>query len=157
MLTAIPKHWFTWDFTVHEGSQAIAEIDVSWWREKGTLTIQGQDYRVYREGVMSGYFVLESAGSVLARAEKPSAFRRTFLVEHAGRQYTLQAKSAWRRAFVLLQGSEEVGGIAPLGIFSRRASVDFPESLPLPVRVFLLWLAVLLWKREADSAAASGG
>jgi len=154
MLTAIPKHWFSWDFTVQEGSRDVAKIDVSWWREKGTLTVQGKDYHVYREGVMSGLFVLESAGAVLARAEKPSAFRRMFVIEHAGRQYTLQAKSAFRRAFVLLQGSQEVGWITPQGVFSRKSTVDLPESLPTPVKVFILWLTVILWKREADAAAS---
>jgi hypothetical protein len=64
MLTAVPKRWFSWDFTVTEESQAVADIDISWWREKGILTVQGVDYRVSREGMMSGDFVLESAGSV---------------------------------------------------------------------------------------------
>ena len=157
MLTATPKRWFSWDFTVQEGSQPIAKIDHSLWREKGTLTIEGKDYRVYREGVMRGEFVLESDGKVLARAEKPSAFRRSFVVTHAGREYTLQAQSALRRPFVLLQGSQEVGWITPQGIFSRKTQVDLPEVLPLPVRVFLLWLTIVLWKRDADSAAAASG
>ncbi len=106
MLKAIPKRWFAWDFTIIEGSssQALAEIDVSWWREKGVLTVQGTSYRVYREGLVSGAFILESAASVLARAEKPSALRRSFIIEHSGTQYTLCAKSVFRRAFLLLTG-----------------------------------------------------
>ena len=40
--------------------------------------------------------------------------------------------------------------------WTRRADRDpAPTSLPLPVRVFVLWLAVLLWKREQDAAAAA--
>ncbi len=30
MLNAIPKSWFSWDFTVLEGSQPVADIAVSW-------------------------------------------------------------------------------------------------------------------------------
>lgn len=157
MLTATPKRWFSWDFTVQEGSNPVAKLDLSLWREKGTITVQGKDYRVYREGWMSGYYYLENAGAVLARAEKPSAFRRTLVIEHAGRAYTLQARSPFGRTFVLLQGGGEVGRIRPLGLFTRRAEVDLPESLPLAVRVFALWLVVILWKRESDSAAASSG
>ena len=78
-----------------------------WWREKGLLTVHGIDYMVYREGLTSGAFILELDGTVLARAEKPSAFHRAFLIEHAGKQYTLRAKSAFRRAFLLLDGSEK--------------------------------------------------
>ena len=157
MLKAIPKRWFSWDFTVMEGSQPVADIDVSWWREKGLLTVHGTDYTVYREGLMSGAFILELDGTVLARAEKPSTFHRAFLIEHAGKQYTLRAKSAFRRAFLLLDGSREIGALSPEGIFTRRATVEFPEELPLPAKVFIIWLAVILWKRDSDSAAGAAG
>jgi len=155
MLKAIPKRWFSWNFTVMEGSQPVADIDVSWWREKGLLTIQGTTYKVYREGLMSGAFILESAGAVLARAEKPSAFRNSFIIEHAGKHYTLCKKSAFRREFLLLDGSGEIGSLSPEGIFTRRARVDLPEDLPLPVRVFIIWLAVILWKRDSDAGGAA--
>ena len=40
---------------------------------------------------------------------------------------------------------------------SRKARVELPDELPLPVRVFVLWLVLLMWKRESDAAASSGG
>lgn len=153
MLTAIPKRWFSWDFTVTEESQAVAEIDMSRWREKGVLTVRGVDYRVYREGMMSGDFILESAGAVIARADKPSAFHRSFTINFEGRRYTLEAKAVLRRTFLLLDGDREVGALSPEGLFTRRATVDLPQALPLPVRVFIVWLAVVLWKRDSDAAA----
>ena len=153
MLKATPKRWFSWDFTVSEGSKPVADIDVSWWREKGVLTVDGAGYTVYREGLMSGDFILESAGSVLARAEKPSAFRRTFIIKHRDRHYTLKARSAFRKSFVLLQGDKEIGFIAPESWFHRGASVHLPEDLPLAVQVFITWLAILLWKRESEAAS----
>jgi hypothetical protein len=150
MLTAVPKQWFSWDFTVTEGSQAVADIDISWWREKGVLTVDGVDYRVYREGMMSGDFILESAGSVLARAQKPSAFYRSFEIASEGMRYTLRAESAFRRTFLLLDGDRKVGSVSPEGVFTRRAIVDLPPALPLALRVFVIWLAVILWKRASD-------
>jgi len=82
MLIAVPKHWFSWDFTVMEGSKAVADIDISWWREKGVLTVQGIDYQVYRERVMRSAFIFESFGSIIARAEKPSTFHRSFIINY---------------------------------------------------------------------------
>jgi hypothetical protein len=154
MLTAVPKRWFSWDFMVAEDSHAVADIDISWWREKGVLTVKGVDYHVYREGMMSGDFILESAGSVLARAQKPSAFHRSFEIASEGKRYTLQAESALRRTFVLLEGNRKVGSVSPEGIFTRRAAVDLPAALPMAVRVFVIWLTVILWKRASDGAAA---
>jgi hypothetical protein len=154
MLQAIPKRWFSWDFTVLQGSTPLADIDMSLWREKGVLTVQGKTYQVYREGLVSGDFVLKSPESVVARATKPSAFRRSFLIEHAGKQYMLRAKSAFRRGFVLLDGQREIGSLSPEGFCTRRSAIVLPEGLPVPVKVFIIWLAVILWKREAESGAA---
>ncbi len=139
-----------------DGPQAVGNIDISCWREKALLTVQGVDYRVYREGLMSGDFILASGESVLARAKKPSALRRTFIIEHGGRHYTLRAKSAFQRAFELLDGDRVVGSVSPRGIFTRRAAVDLPEDMPLFVKVFIIWLAVILWKRESDAAVTAG-
>ncbi|HTU99760.1 MAG TPA: hypothetical protein VMF13_04425 [Luteitalea sp.] len=157
MLTATPKRWFSWDFTIEEGDRQVAAIDVSSWRERGTLTVDGVDHRVYREGILTGDFILEAAGTVVARAEKPSAFRRVFLIEYHGRRYVLQPTSVLSRGMTLLEGDRSVGVIAPGGILTRRADVELPEDMPLAVRVFVIWLTVILWKRDSDAGAASAG
>ena len=154
MLEAVPKHWFSWDFIVTDGADAVGEVNVSSWREKGTLTAHGVHYRVYREGLVAGDFVMASHDSILARATKPSALRRAFIIEHAGREYTLRATSAFRRSFELLDAGKPVGRLSPRGILTRRAAVDLPGATPLPLTLFIVWLVVILWKRESDSAAA---
>ena len=82
---------------------------------------------------------------------------------HQGREYRLEKKSVWRRTFVLLArdlgeaGSareKEIGSLVPANAWTRKASVDLPKDWPLPVRVFVIWLAIIMWKREADAAAA---
>jgi hypothetical protein len=155
MLKMIPKSLFSWDFVVTDGALPVAEIDVSWWREKGRLTAQGATYDIYREGWMNGAFLLESDGALLARAEKPSALRRSFDLECGKKFYTLRAESHFRRKFVLFDGEREVGWISPDGMFTRHATAQFPDSIPLPVKIFIIWLVVILWKRQSDSAAAS--
>jgi hypothetical protein len=157
MLKMIPKP-FSWTFSVMDGSESVAHaVDRSWWADKGELTVEGVTYTARREGVMSGAFLLESTAGVVARATKPSALRRSLIVEHSGRQYTLRAASALRREFVLLDGSTRIGSLSPEGIFTRRAAVDLPSTLPLTVRVFIIWLAAMLWKHEAAAGAAAAG
>jgi len=155
MLTTVPKSWFSWDFTVMDGAKPVGDIDISWWREKGILTVEGADYRVYRDGVMIGDFILASDDAVLARAKKPSAFRSVFIVNYADKQYTLRPTSVWGRAFALLDRDKVVGTLSPRGIFTRRAAIDLPKTMPLSVRVFIIWLAVLIWKRESDAQGAT--
>lgn len=138
-----------------ENGIPVAIVDLSWWRETGGLTIKGSTYRVYREGLMSGSFILESDGSVLARAEKPSAFYRSYLVEHGGKKFTLEAESAFFRKFILSEGGQRIGSVYPEHAFTRKAVIDFPEEIPLAVRIFMFWLVMVLWKRDSDAAGAS--
>ena len=150
MLQVVPTHWYSSDFTVRQASRQVADADVSWWCEKGTLTIDGLRYEVYRESWLTGRFVLERNGSAIARAEKPSAFFRKYLVRYGDREYTLAAKSAFRRAFVLWDGARQIGSIQPTSALTREAMADLPESWPLPVRAFVIWLTMIQWRRDKN-------
>jgi hypothetical protein len=162
MLTIMPRTWYSWDFTVADDARTVAVMDLSKWREKGVLTIDGLDHRVFREGMMSGDFLLEREGTVLARAVKPSAFSSTLLVRYQDREYTLRKKSVWGRSFVVLAGvgpagsavEQQVGSLAPAGLMTRKAHVDLPAAWSLALRVFIIWLTVIMWKRDAGAAGA---
>ncbi len=67
----------------------------------------------------------------------------------------MRAHSPFRRALLLLAGDERLGAITPDGMFSRTSEVEFPADLPLELQAFLVWLTILLWKREAHRS--SGG
>jgi hypothetical protein len=114
--------------------------------------VDGSNYDVYREGLMRGAFILELNGTKLATAEKPSALARLFKVEHASRTYTWEGK-VFRRSFLLRENERTVGSITPAAMFTRKATAELPDDLPLPVKIFLVWLALIMWKRQADSHA----
>lgn len=153
MMEIIPKGWFSWNFEVIQDDEYIADIDVSSWREKGQLRVLDQVGEVYRDGLVRGDFVFELNGAVLVRACKPSTWRRTLNIEHQGQTYSLEAKSMFSRGFVLLNQGQQVGSLTQKGWFSRSATIDLPQELPLSVRVFIVWLAVILWRRDAQAAS----
>jgi hypothetical protein len=154
VLEAIPKHWYSWDYTVAHDGVTVADIDVSSWREKGVVTIEDVAYRAYRERLMGGAFLLERDGELLARAVKPSALSRRIMIEHDGVSFTLRPRSALGRSFQLVDSVRIAGILTPRSAFSRRMKIDFWVDLPLPVTVFVIWLTVILWKRDADGAGA---
>ena len=154
MLHIVPTNWYSWNFSVTDESRAVARVTLSHWCEKGALAIGDRTFRVYREGMMSGPFVLEHAGSMLAQAEKPSFFRREFVIRHAGREYTLRRESTFRRAFVFLDGSRQVGFVAPKNAFTRKAAASLPHDLPLPVRMFIVWLTMISWRRDQNACGS---
>jgi hypothetical protein len=151
VLQIVPTHWFSWNFTVTDESRPVAEIATNWLLEKGTLTIDGTTYQVYREALISGDFILAGEGSVLALADKPSVFSREFVIRHGGREYTLSPESMIGRTYVLLDGPRQVGSLVPQGIFTRKTAADLPQDLPLPVRLFIVWLALISWRRQKSS------
>jgi hypothetical protein len=153
LLTANPQGWFSWDFTLTKNGESVADIDLSSWREKGALTVAGSTYRVYREGLCSGAFVLQANGTVVARAHKPSAWTRRLVLDFGGAQYELRPRSAFTRSFQLLKDAKIVGTLSPASFLTRKIDVELPEDLPLQIRAFIVWLTILLWKRDASAAA----
>jgi hypothetical protein len=153
MLYAVPKHWFSWDFHLRSaGDEEVAEILLSSWRERGAILLGREEYRIHREG-LTGPFLLESSDSVTAaRAVKTSMLYREFILGYKDRNYTLKAISPLHREFGLFAGENRIGSIRPESWFGRRAIIEFTDELPLLIQVFSVWLAFLLWKREADSA-----
>ena len=154
MLQLVPDGWLGWNFDVLDNGNKIAEIKSSSLPDSGTFLLADGDLRAYREGLFTGDYLLESDGQIVARAQKPSAFRNSFEIASAGKSYTLKKESLVGRSFVLLQGDIAVGSVRSEGYFGRKASVSMPEVMPLPVQLFIIWLTILLWKRESDSAAA---
>jgi hypothetical protein len=155
MLSAHPKKWYSWDFILNDAEgRHVADALLSSWRERGKVVLGGTEYRVRPEG-LRGPFVLEDGGSVLARARKTSLLGCTFEIEFEGDHYTLRRRSIWSRAMVLRQGAEELGTIHPVAWYKRDARVELAGRLPLVLQAFALWLALLVWKR--DAAAAAGG
>ncbi len=150
MLWATPNSLFSWDFTVFCDSEFLADIDMSWLRERADVTIGDQAFSVCRTSVMSGTFVLKSGDQVLAEAKKVSAFTRTFEIRTDDRELTLKAVSIWKRQFALYENGAQIGQIGPTNWLRRRAVIDLPDDIPIPIQVFLFWLVVVLWRRQAS-------
>jgi len=154
MLEAIPKGFFSASFRIQEQDQLLGEVDTSIWREKARLEVEDGTYQLYREGHFSGDFVLEQNGKVVARASKPSALQNRFEVELPNRRLVLRTLSMWNRRFGLFDGEKQIGTIYRLSVFTSRANIDLPGDWPLPIRVFLYWLAFVIWKRQSQAAAS---
>ena len=154
MLTAHPKKWYSWDFTLQDAEgRRVADVDLSSWRERGNVVVGQSEYRVRPEGLFR-QFVLEDDVSVRARARKTRLFGCEFEIEFEGDHFTLKKQSMWSHTVVLHQGGEELGVIRHVAWYKRDAHIEMAERLSPVLQAFALWLALLLWKREA--AAAEG-
>ena len=153
MLEAIPTSVLSSNFRLEQESKLVGELDPSIWRCKATLELEDGTYTLYRESAFGGDYLMERNGNIVARAVKISMLRDKFAVQVGTRSLELK-KISWKsRNFGLFDGDRQIGIIAPQGFFSKRSNIDLPQEWPLASRVFMFWLALLMWKR--DSAAAS--
>ena len=153
IVEAVPTNFLSTTFSLQQSNRLLGEFAASLWRDRARLEVEDGTYELYREGLFTGDFVLEKDGKVVAIASKPSAFRNRFEMVILSRQLVLQKMSPLTRRFGLFDGDKQVGGIYPLGMVTRRSNIDLPADWPLPIRVFVFWLAFLIWKRQ--NAAAS--
>jgi hypothetical protein len=155
-LQLLPQSWISRDFNVTQNGALVAKIGkASLWKDKAVIEIDGASFDVYREHQMSGDFLLQQDGRSIARAQNPSVLRNSFLIDYGGKEFALKKVSVWRRDFALFDQDRKVGFVAPAGIFTRKANISLPDELPLQVRVFVVWLVQIMWRREQSAAAAS--
>jgi hypothetical protein len=148
MLKVIPHHWFTWNCSVLEQRTIVGCIDFSAWGEAGLLKAQEVSFSAYRQG---SNFYLADQQRCVAIAEKPNPLFRQFFIKQGEARYELQATSALGRKFIVQEYGQVVGAIYPVHAWTRQTIVDLPESIPLPMRMFMVWLVLMLWKRQKSS------
>lgn len=155
MLRAIPKNLFAQKYEIFKGDERVAAVDLAWLREAGTVEIAGTHYTIGRTGLISGSFFLKKYEDTIVSAVKSSAFSRSFVIGIGGNSYTLGAASVFSRRFVLRKGPSDVGEIRPAHWFTRKVVAELPIDIPLEIQVFLIWLVIILWRRQERSAAGN--
>ena len=153
VLTLKPKGWLSWDFHIIENGEEVAFIDRHWFHERATFSVDGRFYDIQRTRLLRSTFVLTQSNVIIAEADKPSAFRRTFVISAGAEEYTLEAGSAFQRRFDLLNGDRLVGTVRPTSVLRRTGVAELPETIPRPIQLFIVFLVLILWKRQADAAS----
>jgi len=150
-IQAKPRHLLSWCFELFADRAFPTTLELSWVRERGGFLWDGLSYRMGREAWLSGDFFLMNGDVAVAKADKSSAFFRRFVVSAGDREMILAAESPFTRCFRLTENGRTIGSIRPNHPFTRKCTIDLPDDLEMPVRVFIFWLVVLMWRRAANS------
>lgn len=153
---------FSSDFEVLRDGRPIAYLDRSLWCERGSLTLDGVAYELRSRGFTGGEFQLAVGGEVAARAERRSPFGSAYdlTTRHGGDgdgdgaplALALEKPSFWSSRYELRDASRTVGEVSRLGLFTSGARLSLRESTPLPLAVFVGYVALMLWRRRAAAA-----
>jgi hypothetical protein len=145
----LPRAWYSSDYRVIRDGVQLTCLKFQSGPERSVFTLAEEVYLARKEKWSSPNFFLLLDETQIARAEKPSAFSQKLTVAYGQFSYIL--KPAGRNRFALSERATEVGWAAKQRWFSRKASAELPDDMPIPVCVFVLWLVALMWKRDTDS------
>jgi hypothetical protein len=148
MLIATPTDWLRRNYLIEEDGKLVAEIDGSPWQEQASATVGTTTYALSRESVFRASYVIRRAGQVVARGRMQSIFSPLFDVSWGEQTLLLRRLSIWLPTFGVFKGYEQIGTVKRLGFFYRRGTVEGAASVPLEIRVFLLWIALMTWRRN---------
>jgi hypothetical protein len=136
---------------------AIGQIDCGGIRQPASIVIGDATFRPARDGVLQTTYHLDGDGARLASAAPAGAAFRRFTVETGARTYTLAVSSWAGRRFTLTENGTAVGTIARTGFFTTKCKADLPDDLPIGVQAFLIWLVIIIWRRQAATNAVISG
>lgn len=150
MIEAVPRAWYSRTIHFLDHGDLVAVLDQPVLRS-GSVHVGDDVYTIRGQGVFRRSYALEGHGRLLAEATT-SLIPPRFEIMAGDRNLTLRATGFTRREFRLLHGDLQVGRMRRRSLFSRAAVVDFPDTLPVPVRVFLAFLVYRFWRRRARAA-----
>jgi hypothetical protein len=147
-LDVVPTTWLSWDFKVSSEGRALTTLELTRFRERGRFVLDGAEYTVSSEGPLRRSFRLERAGRPIARAERRGLFRATFTVQAGERTLTLRQRGLLGYRYEVEHNRTRMGGIAR-ALVKRRAVADLDDRIEPAVRIFLLFLAQVEWRRDS--------
>jgi heat shock protein HtpX len=139
---------FSREFTISEGETLLTELEISPSQYRGAWTLGLERWEVYCDpewlGLTREYY-LEANGELRGRAHKRRILSATHVVVFEGQTYALEKESVFLRQFTLRQAGQSLGAIYPELPVKMTAVAELPAVMPVPLKIFLLSLALLWW------------
>ena len=156
ILRAEPLSWISLGVRILSDDGEITQLSMSAFRNKGRFQLEGDDFTIEPEGFFGTDATLKKGASIIAKAKKAGAFKRTWEISSAGHRLNLESRSWTGREYALLLGNHEVGRVKREGLAGRRTRMEFPDDVPGFLQVFLAYIVISQARREAAAAAGGG-
>ncbi len=136
----------------------VATLRASNWKEAAAVVVGDRSW-IYanRRGELTGRRAEDPADTVRLRALRTSLWKGTWAVELEGTTLDRVTTSIWRGTHAYLTGHRQVAGTRWSGGWSPRPRLDAEDSVPLDHQVFLLWLELVINRRNTAALTAATG
>ena len=136
----------------------VATVRASRWKEAATAVVGDQEW-VYEKarGTLVARRATDPEGTPRLSARQVSFWRGTWAADLEGTPVETQSTSRWRNRRRYLVGGREIARSEDTGGWSPRPTLIAEDSLPLDHQVFLLWLELVIRRRDQAAVAAAAG
>jgi heat shock protein HtpX len=152
MLAHVPQLYrFSKEFTISEGETLLTELEITPSQYSGAWTLGLERWEVYCDPGLLGLtreYYLEANGELRGRAHKKGLLSATHVVTFQGQTYALEKESVFLRQFTLRQEGQSLGTIYPELPVKMTAFAELPADMPVPLKIFILSLALLWWSGQ---------
>ncbi|TFV52106.1 hypothetical protein [Blastococcus sp. TF02A-35] len=138
----------------------VATLRAPGWKEAATAVVGDREWVLAKQKRrLTGRWASEPEDAVRISAEQTSFWRGTWQVDLEGLPVRAEVVSRWKGGHRYLAGDRVVAETGTTGGWSPRPTLTADDTLPLDHQVFLLWLALVMSRRDqaAATAAIAGG
>ena len=144
--------------------EVVATLRASNWKEAATAVVRDREWVfTKRRGVLAARRSVDPEDSARCSARQASFWRSSWAVDLDGVLIDVEKTSMWKTTHRYLVDGRQVAESGTTGGWSPRPTLTADETISLDQQVFLLWLELVLSRRNqaaigaATTAAVIGG
>ncbi|MGY1607591.1 hypothetical protein [Geodermatophilus sp. SYSU D00700] len=148
------------ELPVLRDGEVVAVLRAAGWKEAATAVVGDREWVfTRRKRDLVGRLTADPEDAARLRAVQTSAWRGTWRADLDGVPVDVETVSWWKGTRRYTSGGRTVGGGGTTGGWSPRPTVTADDSLSLEAQVFLLWVQLVLDRRQTATtiAATTGG
>lgn len=132
----------------------VATLQASNWKKQATAVVGARQWLFSRrKGELTGRWTVEPQGAARLRARQVSSWKGTWSADLEGTQVEVATLSYWKATHRFLAGGRQVAHSGSTSGWSPRATLTAAPEVPLDHQVFLLWLELVVSRRDRAGLA----
>ena len=143
---------------VFRDGSVVATLRASNWKESATAVVGDREWVFSkRKGELTGRWAAEPEGPARVSARQTSLWKDTWTADLEGTPVDVESASYWKGTHRFLSGGRQVAESGSTGGWSPRPTLSADDELPLVHQVFLLWLLLVISRRNTAAISAATG
>jgi hypothetical protein len=143
---------------VFRDGSVVATLRASDWKESATAVVGDREWVFSkRKGELRGRWAAEPEETARVSAQQTSLWKGTWTADLEGTPVEVESASYWKGTHRFVSGGRQIAESGTTGGWSPRPTLRVDGELPLDHQVFLLWLLLVISRRNTAAISAATG